>query len=102
MWLTLQNHEPHDYVIATGEAHSVREFADLAFSTVGLDYRAFVKIDPQFMRPTEVDYLCGDYSLIKKETGWTPKTTFQSLVKEMVEAAMEAETPSNPGEEIGA
>jgi GDPmannose 4,6-dehydratase len=100
MWLTLQNHEPHDYVIATGEAHSVREFAELAFSTVGLDYRVFVKVDPQFMRPAEVDYLCGDYSLIKKETGWSPKITFESLVKEMVEAAME----SNQGaaEEIGA
>ena len=102
MWLSLQNGHPHDYVIATGEAHSVREFADIAFKTVGLDYKDFVKIDPQFMRPTEVDYLCGDCTLIKKETGWSPKTTFPELVKEMVESAMEADFSVKAGEEIRA
>jgi len=86
-WLMLQNKYPKDYVVATGEAHSVREFCEIAFGTLGLDYKQYVKIDDAFMRPTEVDYLCGDYSRIRNDLGWKPKTTFEQLVKEMVEAA---------------
>lgn len=86
MWMMLQQDEPDDYVIATGEAHTVKEFVELAFSYVGLDWRDYVIIDPQLYRPAEVFELRGDYSKAKRKLGWEPKVTFQELVKMMVEA----------------
>jgi GDPmannose 4,6-dehydratase len=85
MWLMLQQEEPHDYVIATGEQHSVREFAQVAFAHLGLDYRDYVKINPQFLRPADVDTLLGDASKAKKKLGWSHKISFQALVHEMVD-----------------
>jgi GDPmannose 4,6-dehydratase len=76
--------QPDDYVMATGEAHSVREFCEAAFAHVGLDYRDYVIIDPRFYRPAEVDVLLGDYSKIKKAIGWEPTVTFKELVVRMV------------------
>lgn len=76
--------QPEDYVLATGEAHSVREFCEAAFSKLGLKWEDYVEIDPQFYRPAEVHTLVGDYSKIKRELGWGPTTTFRGLVEEMV------------------
>jgi GDPmannose 4,6-dehydratase len=86
MWLMLQQDQPDDYVIATGETHSIREFLDLAFGHVGLDWTKYVEIDPRYYRPAEVDLLIGDYSKAKKKLGWEPKVKFKDLVKDMVEA----------------
>ena len=86
MWLMLQQDKAEDYVIATGETHSVREFLEEAFGHVGLDWRKYVDIDPRYYRPAEVDLLIGDASKAKKQLGWAPKTTFRELVKLMVEA----------------
>ena len=86
MWLMLQQDKPDDYVIATNETHSVREFLDLAFGHVNLDWRKHVEIDPRYYRPAEVDVLRGDYSKAKRQLGWQPQTTFPELVKLMVEA----------------
>jgi len=85
MWMMLQQDQPEDYVIATGEQHSVREFADAAFSHLCLDYRKYVKVDPQFFRPTEVETLVGDSTRAKRDLGWACRTNFQTLVEEMVE-----------------
>jgi len=86
MWLMLQQDEPDDYVIATGENHSVREFAALAFDHVGLDWEKYVKIDERFMRPAEVPDLKGDASKARARLGWAPETSFGELVHMMVEA----------------
>ena len=86
MWLMLQQPEPDDYVIATGETHSVKEFVEAAFEVVGLDWQQYVVTDPTFIRPAEVDFLLGDYSKAKAKLGWKPKTTFKELVSLMVEA----------------
>jgi GDPmannose 4,6-dehydratase len=86
MWLILQQEKPDDYVIATNETHSVREFLEVAFQHVGLDWRKYVDIDPTYFRPAEVELLIGDYSKAKKQLGWAPKTKFKELVKLMVEA----------------
>jgi GDPmannose 4,6-dehydratase len=86
MWLMLQQDEPEDYVIATGEQHSVREFAELAFSHLGLDYRDHVVVDPQFQRPADVETLLGDASKARKKLSWKYGVTFKELVHEMVEA----------------
>ena len=86
MWLMLQQDQPDDYVIATNESHSVREFLDLAFSHVGLEWKQHVEIDPRYYRPAEVDLLIGDPRKAKKKLGWEPKTKFADLVKLMVEA----------------
>jgi GDPmannose 4,6-dehydratase len=83
MWLMLQQDEPDDYVIATNETHSVKEFLEVAFSHAGLDWRKFVEIDEKYFRPAEVDLLKGDYSKAKKKLGWEPKTRFEDLVKLM-------------------
>ncbi len=93
MWLMLQQEKPDDFVIATGENHSVREFLELAFNTVGIkDWEKYViSNDPRHMRPAEVDYLIGDYSKAKKELGWKPKTSFKELVEMMVKADIESE-----------
>ena len=85
MWLMLQQPEPDDYVIATGETHSVREFVELAFSHVGLDYRKYVVTDPDLFRPAEVNLLLGDSAKARARLGWKPKIHFADLVREMVE-----------------
>jgi GDPmannose 4,6-dehydratase len=89
MWLMLQQEEPDDYVIATGKAHSVQEFVELAFDAVGLDWEKYVMIDSKFVRPAEVELLQGDASKAKRVLGWEPKVTFEELVKTMVDADME-------------
>ena len=89
MWLMLQQDKPDDYVIATGETHSVREFLEEAFQYAGLDYKKYVKFDPRYLRPAEVDILIGDAGKAKKKLGWAPKTTFKELVKIMVDADAE-------------
>ncbi len=86
MWLMLQQPEPDDYVIATNETHSIREFLDVAFGHAGLDWKEYVEIDPRYYRPTEVDLLIGDASKAKKQLGWEPKTKFVDLAKLMVDA----------------
>jgi GDPmannose 4,6-dehydratase len=85
MWLMLQQPTPGDYVIATGETHSVREFAELAFSFLNLDYRDYVDVDPKLVRPAEVDILQGDASRAKRELGWRNQVGFRELVREMVD-----------------
>src|SRR6266478_864029 len=89
MWLMLQQDAPDDYVIATGETHSVEEFLTEAFSYVGLDWRKHVEIDPWYYRPAEVDVLVGDASKAKRELNWEPKVTFAELVSIMVDADKE-------------
>jgi GDPmannose 4,6-dehydratase len=94
MWLMMQQDTPDDYVIATGETHSVREFLEKAFGLVNLDYEDYVRIDPRYYRPTEVDVLQGDYSKAREKLGWEPKTTFDELVRLMLEADLRAEDVS--------
>ena len=86
MWLMLQQPDADDYVIATHETHSVREFLEVAFGHVGLNYQDFVEIDPVYYRPAEVDLLIGDYAKAKAKLGWEPKTRFQDLVRIMVDS----------------
>ncbi|MDD4179400.1 MAG: GDP-mannose 4,6-dehydratase [Candidatus Margulisbacteria bacterium] len=86
MWLMLQQPKPDDYVVATGETHSVGEFAELAFKCVGLDYKKYLRVDNLLFRPAEVNLLCGDYAKAKKVLGWEPTVRFEELVKMMVEA----------------
>lgn len=86
MWLMLQQNDPDDYVIATGETHTVRELVETAFGYAGLDYEKYVVTDPAFIRPAEVDLLIGDYSKAKNKLGWQPKTSFKQLVEMMVDA----------------
>ena len=101
MWRMLQQDEPGDYVIATGEMHSVREFVDVAFGLVGLDWQAYVEIDPEYYRPTEVDELLGDASKAERELGWRPSTTFHHLVEIMLTADL-LQTGLQPSEYIHA
>ena len=92
MWLMLQHDSPEDFVIATGETHSIREFLDLAFSEVGIDdWTPYVRQDPKFLRPAEVDLLIGDASKAKEKLGWEPEVSFPQLVKMMVEHDLEVE-----------
>ena len=86
MWLMLQQETPDDYVVATNETHSVREFLELAFSHAGLDWKKHVEIDARYYRPSEVDLLIGDYSKAKQKLGWEPRTRFSDLTKLMVDA----------------
>jgi GDPmannose 4,6-dehydratase len=88
MWMMLQQDKPDDYVIATGESHSVREFVDEVFSHLDLDWQKYVEIDPRYFRPSEVDFLQGDASKAKKVLGWEPKVTFKELAKLMTDADM--------------
>jgi GDPmannose 4,6-dehydratase len=90
MWAMLQQSSPEDYVIATGETHSVQEFCEIAFSHVGLNWQDHVVQDQRFMRPAEVDLLIGDPAKAKAELGWEPKTSFRTLVEMMVDGDMEA------------
>jgi GDPmannose 4,6-dehydratase len=96
MWRMLQQDQPDDYVIATGEMHSVREFVDVAFGLVGLDWERHVRIDERYFRPTEVDELCGDASKAERILGWRPTTTFHGLVRIMLEADLR-EAGIDPG-----
>jgi GDPmannose 4,6-dehydratase len=91
MWLMLQQDQPDNYVIATGQCHSVREFVHAAFDHVGLDYQKYVEIDERFYRPAEVQLLQGDSSKAREKLGWQPRATFQELVKEMVESDLSLE-----------
>ena len=85
MWLMMQQDNPNDYVIATGESHSIREFLDIAFNEVGIDdWTSYVKQDPRFMRPSEVDHLIGNPIKAKEQLNWEPKTSFEDLVRKMV------------------
>jgi len=86
MWMMLQQDKPDDYVIATGEAHTVRDVLDVAFGTLGLDWQPYVELDPRYLRPTEVDHLCGDYSKARDQLGWKPKVTFRELITKMVQS----------------
>jgi GDPmannose 4,6-dehydratase len=89
MWLMLQASEPEDYVIATGKEHSVQEFADIAFAHADLDWKQYVKTDPEFLRPAEVDHLVGDATRAREKLGWKPRTSFRELGESMVEADLE-------------
>ena len=91
MYLMLHQEQPRDYVIGTGESHTVREFCAAAFGHVGLDWEDFVRVDPRYLRPTEVDALRADASLARAELGWEPKVGFEQLVTEMVESDLQAE-----------
>ena len=86
MWMMLQQDNPDDFVIGTGEAHSVREFVELAFAIADLDWQKYVEIDPRYFRPAEVDFLCADMSKAQKALGWAPTVTFRELVRIMVDA----------------
>jgi GDPmannose 4,6-dehydratase len=101
MWLMLQQDEPDDYVIATGEAHSVRELVDVAFARVDLDPADHVRIDPQYLRPAEVEHLVGDYSKAKEKLGWEPRTSFRELVELMVDADLELLAKGVPQKQAG-
>ena len=95
MHLMLQQPEPDDYVISTGEAHSIEECADLAFRVVGLNAKDYIRTDPQFMRPAEVDYLLGDPSKAREKLGWQPSVTFPELVQMMVESDLQQEAKAS-------
>jgi GDPmannose 4,6-dehydratase len=96
MWLMLQRDDPEDYVIATGQEHSVHEFAEIAFGHVGLDASTYVKTDPEFLRPAEVDHLVGDASKAREQLGWEPRVSFQELVELMVDADLERVSTTIP------
>jgi len=98
MWLMLQQDKPEDYVIGTGEAHSVQEFLEEAFAYVDLDWQKYVEIDPRYLRPTEVEFLLADSTNARKKLGWEPKVSFRELVRIMVDADMEAIGLNPPGE----
>jgi GDPmannose 4,6-dehydratase len=92
MWLMVQQDEPHDYVIATGETHTIREFLDLAFKCAGIDgWEQYIRTDPRFERPAEVDVLTGDASKARAQLGWKPRVTFEELVRMMYEADLAEE-----------
>jgi GDPmannose 4,6-dehydratase len=90
MWLILQQPEPDDFVLATGETHSIRELLQVAFDAVGLDWKQHVECDPKLMRPAEVEYLCGDASKARQKLGWRPRLGFAELIQLMVQADLEA------------
>jgi GDPmannose 4,6-dehydratase len=98
MWLMLQQDRPMNFVIATNEAHSVLEFVEKAFSYADLDYREFIRSDERFLRPCDVEHLCGDYSKAKKILGWEPEVKFNELVKLMVDRDLERWTRAKAGE----
>ena len=96
MWLMMQQDQPDDYVVATGETHTVQRLVELAFERAGLDWQKHVTIDPRFIRPAEVDLLIGDYAKAKTELAWTPEVTFEQLVAMMVDADIQRHT-ERPG-----
>ena len=94
MWRMLRQNEPEDYLVATGETHSVREFSEIAFGHVGLDWEQYVKTDPEFLRPAEVDQLVGDPAKAKSDLDWEPGHSFRELVEMMVDADLERLAPA--------
>jgi GDPmannose 4,6-dehydratase len=100
MWLMLQQDVPDDFVIATGEAHSVREFLEEAFSYVGLEWQEYIEIDPRYSRPAEVDKLVGDASKATKILGWEPQTRFRDLVRLMVDADLDMVRAAPPNKVV--
>ena len=100
MWLMLQQDKPDDYVIATGETHTIREFLDESFGHVGIDWKPYVDIDPRYYRPTEVDLLIGDAGKAKRQLNWAPKTNFKELVRLMTEADIELLRMERSGEMV--
>jgi GDPmannose 4,6-dehydratase len=101
MWLMLQQDEPEDYVVATGETHSVRELVDVAFEHAGLDPEQHVRTDPRFLRPAEIEHLVGDYTKAREKLGWEPRTGFQELVRLMVDADLELLERGVPEKQAG-
>jgi GDPmannose 4,6-dehydratase len=101
MWLMLQQDEPDDYVIATGEAHSVRQLVDVAFEHAGLDPAGHVRIDPRYLRPAEVEHLVGDASKARERLGWEPRSTFDEMVRQMVDADLELLARGVPQKQAG-
>jgi GDPmannose 4,6-dehydratase len=101
MWLMLQQDQPDDYVIATGEAHSVRELVHVAFAHAGLDPDKHVRIDPRFLRPAEVEHLVGDASKAREKLGWAPRTSFEEMVRLMVDADLELLARGVPQQQAG-
>ena len=101
MWLMLQQDEPEDYVIATGEAHSVRELVRVAFEHVGLDPDNHIRIDPRFLRPAEVEHLVGDNSKAREKLGWQPRTSFEEMIRLMVDADLELLSRGVPQKQAG-
>jgi GDPmannose 4,6-dehydratase len=100
MWRMLQQDEPGDYVVATGVPHSVREFAKVAFEHAELDMEKHIVVDPQFLRPAEVDHLVGDSSKARAQLGWSPKTSFRELVELMIDADLERLTSAADRREL--
>lgn len=100
MWMMLQQEQPDDYVIATNETHCVREFLELAFSYVNLDWQEYVEFDKRYLRPAEVDLLIGDSTKARTQLGWTPSVTFEQLVALMVEADLQALGLTSPGDKV--
>jgi GDPmannose 4,6-dehydratase len=94
MWLMLQQDSPDDYVIATGETHSVRELVEIAFAAADLDWTRHVKIDPKLLRPAEVELLQGDYTKARRQLRWKPTVSFRDLIDMMVKADLKAHQPS--------
>jgi GDPmannose 4,6-dehydratase len=101
MWLMLQQDEPDDYVIATGKAHSVRDLVEEAFGHAGLDPEAHVRIDPRFLRPAEVEHLIGDASKAREKLGWEPRTSFEEMIRLMVDSDLELLERGTPQKQAG-
>ncbi len=101
MWLMLQQDEPGDYVIATGQAHSVRQLVDVAFEHAGVDPAGHIRIDPRFLRPAEVEHLVGDSSKAREQLGWEPRTSFEDMVHRMVDADLEMLSRGVPQKQSG-
>ena len=89
MWRMLQQRAPEDFVVGTGKMHSVRDLCAAAFGHVGLDWKKYVRVDPKFVRPAEVDTLLADASRARRQLGWAPRVTFEELVEMMVDADLE-------------
>jgi GDPmannose 4,6-dehydratase len=101
MWLMLQQDEPDDYVIATGEAHSVRRLVEIAFEHAGLDPEKHIRIDPRFLRPAEVEHLIGDPAKAREQLGWEPRTSFEQMTRMMVDADVELLSSGVPQQQAG-
>jgi GDPmannose 4,6-dehydratase len=101
MWLMLQQDEPDDFVVATGEVHSVRRLVDVAFSHIGLDPSEYVRIDKRYLRPAEVEHLVGDASKAREKLGWTPRTSFDEMIQRMVDSDLELLERGVPQKQAG-
>ena len=101
MWLMLQQDNPDDFVIATGQAHSVRHLVDVAFEHVGLDPERHVRVDPQFLRPADVEHLIGDYTKAREQLGWEPRTSFEEMIRRMGDTDLELLSSGVPTKQAG-